>query len=247
MLWICRRNALLYLGALGVCASLVSACTVVRLDQLVPSTAIDIVSSDGNLLEYVPNPCPQRHVAEIFRSHAIVASNVSKLRVALPGELAQSQVINKLIYQSHYVSARAVQTASLVLTNPTDPPAADKPPSDIALGEVFEFGRLILEHVMRHTPSASANLDPLTDQFWNKLKAYYAFYFQGQFNSYLGNHCKRLRHHARSPMSKSFRQHRCLSNSYLMKFFKAQYGRRMISQAKSLRTTPVRQQKSRLI
>jgi hypothetical protein len=143
MLRICRRDTLLYFGALGVCASLVSACTIIRLDQLVPSTAIDIVSSDGNLLEYVPNPCPQRHVDEIFKSHTIVVSNVSKLRVALPSELAQSQVINKLIYQSHYVSARAVQTASLVLTNPTDPPAAAKPPSDIALGEVFDFGRLI--------------------------------------------------------------------------------------------------------
>jgi hypothetical protein len=180
-------SALSHLGLLSSCAVLVSACSFVQLDQLVPSTAIDIVSSDGNLLEYVPNVCGQKDVAEIFRSHAKVTSNVSKLRTALPAEIAQNSVVNKLINHSHYVSTRAVQAASMVLKNSPAPPTVYQMPSDVGLAEVFDFGKLVMGHVMRHTPSASSpSEDPLVDQFWNNLKAYYAFYFQGKFYTYLG-------------------------------------------------------------
>jgi len=165
---------------------LVSACSIVELDKLVPSTAIDIVSSDGNLLQYVPNRCPNTVVAQIFDTHARVTKNVKKVGSALPAELAQNPVVNALISQSNYVSARAVRSASMVLKNTMEPPTADKPPSNIGPSEIHDFAKLVMDHVMRHTASASASADQATELFWNNLKAYYAFYFQGKFNTYLG-------------------------------------------------------------
>lgn len=187
-----KKSAFPSLGLLAGCGFLVSAC--IEVDKLIPSTSIDIVSSDGNLLQYVPNVCPGKTVAKIAANHAKVTSNVARLALALPPEIAQNSIVIKLVNQSQYVSARAVQTASLVLTNPITPPTAEKPPSDVTPSELVEFGKLVLDQVLRHTPSTTAatttaalRADPIVvDQFWNDLKAYYAFYFQGQFNTYLG-------------------------------------------------------------
>ena len=180
------------LGFISGCVLLVSSCSIVELDTLVPSTAIDFVSSDSNLLQYVPNVCPNSVVAKIFENHMKLRSGVSNVQRSLPAELAQDPVVGTLINHSHYVSARAVQTAYMVIKNAPPPPITDvsKPPSNVGPIDIHRFGRLVTDHVWRRTPSTqpASSPDPVAEQFWNNLKAYYTVYFQDNFNNYLGVH-----------------------------------------------------------
>lgn len=185
-----KWSALLSPSLVSGCALLVSACSIVELDKLVPSTAIsaiDIVSPEGNLLQYVPNACPNAVATQISKHHDYITNKyVPALRSALPAEISQHAVVQAIINHSTYVSARAVQTASFILDKPDMQTIAEKPPSNIGAREIYDFGKLVMEHVMRHTPSASPGADPPTEEFWNNLKAYYEIYFQNHFTTYLG-------------------------------------------------------------
>src|SRR5262249_39743469 len=161
------------------------ACSLVDLEKLIPSTAIDVVNSDGNLLNYVPNACPNSVIARIFSKHDQVSYNARAVPSALPPELAQHPVVQTLVSHAQYVSASAVRSAALVLNQPA-PSAPGKPPSRVGLSEVHDFANLVMDRVVRHTPSATATPDPATEKFWNNLKTYYSIYFQGNFKTYTG-------------------------------------------------------------
>jgi hypothetical protein len=117
-------------------------------------------------------------------------SGISNVQRALPVELARDPVVGTLVNHSQYVSVRAAQPAVTVIKNAPPLPITDvsKPPSNVGPLELHRFGRLVTDHVMRRTPSTqlTSSPDPVAEQFWNNLKAYYTVYFQGQFNSYLG-------------------------------------------------------------
>lgn len=181
------RSAFLSLGLAGGCALLVSACNF-ELDKLVP--AIDIVQADGSLLSYVPNFCSPNVTAKFKQSHAVVTSYVSNPGSALPDELAQSSLVNKIITQSHYVSGLALQAAMVISKDQTQPPLAVSTPAlDIGASEILDFGKLAVSF-MRRTASATSSPNPQVEQFWSNLKQYYAYYFQTQFNTYLGSTLK---------------------------------------------------------
>ena len=177
-----QQNAFWLIGLVGGCAFLLVACGV-QLGALGPD--IDIVQSDGTIGYYTPNRCASPTVlAKSKQRHERIVSFVQNPGGRLPQEIAQNSFVNKLIAQSHYASSRALQAALFLSKESTAAPAADKPLPEITPSEFFEFGKLAVQFM--HRVTAAPDSDAAVQRALQNLKLYYAIYFQGKFQTYLG-------------------------------------------------------------
>jgi hypothetical protein len=168
-------------------AFLLSAC--IDLEKLIPSSLDDIavVTPENTVAFYKASACTQ---AEIIAAQTPALVETTKL----PDEVSQNALVGKLVSQTRHTSTRAVQTAALLLKSPAvPPPSATDPPSDVTASDILDFAKLVMSVVHRTAnPTAASSVvgppasNPEAQSFWLALRSYYAFYFQKQFNTYLG-------------------------------------------------------------
>ena len=177
-----ERYAFCLIGLVGGSAFLLAACGI-QMAALGPE--LDVVQSDGSIGSYVPNRCALPVLVKSKERHKRIVSFLQNPGVGLPQEVAQNSFVNKLIAQSHYASSRALHAASVLAKETNEAPPADKPLPEITPSEFLEFGKLAVQFM--HRVTAAPDPDPAVKRALQNLKLYYAIYFQGKFQTYLGS------------------------------------------------------------
>jgi hypothetical protein len=77
-----------------------------------------------------------------------------------------------------------VYAAQVLAKDPTAAPTAASPPPEITPSEFFEFGKLAVQFM--HRVTAAPDSEAAVQRALRNLKLYYAIYFQGKFQTYLG-------------------------------------------------------------
>jgi hypothetical protein len=168
---------------------LLSGCTAVELDSLVPSSALEYATPDG--LPIVKTCDPSRMFT--LATAARVSQTAARVQSVLPPELKNDAVVNTILVHSQYVASNSGRTASSLVKTSGSPPIADvtplpRPNTTLTHLDFERFARVVSNQVLRRTPTTPNSSDPSNvDPFWTKLRAYYVAYYDGNFYTYFGD------------------------------------------------------------
>jgi hypothetical protein len=179
-------------GVFALAAALGAAgCTLAQLDTLVPQSAVsDIGSLPGTIRLCSTSSAARTALAnkQAYRL-ATIHSNVTRVKAALPTQLAADPVVGSVIDHVRYVSTNAIVKSRMLLNSgqitETDAAflAAAPKARPILHTDMLAFTHTVAEIGLRNTGNQVGTGDP-GQQFWDHLKAYYTLYFQGQFTNY---------------------------------------------------------------
>jgi hypothetical protein len=155
---------------------ILSGCTAIELDSLVPASALpDVIKSCSK-------PVAQ-HVAK---------QKIERMQGILPAELKNDAFINHVFERSRYAAENSTMMAKSLLkpgadTESVPPTPMSKPTSTLTHLDIHGFTKVVTNNVLRRTPSPPNESNSADENaFWTKLRAYYLAYYGGTFYTYFG-------------------------------------------------------------